>query len=243
MYSPAFHPPGPWPAGTLLARLGEPARKELLNMAPLREYDSGEALINQGDGTNHIFVLRSLRPSASACVKVTARLDNGAECLLGIRVSGDAVGELALIRNTRRSATVTTCSPIRAHTIRRDDFIAFLGRHEEAWPALTGMIADRLDWANERRLEFVGYPVPVRLARVLVALEDRHGFPVPNGHDVGVLLSQEEMGRLIGAGRDAIGKAVRLLKAENLIDASYRTTVIRDRAALCSYAELPYRAR
>lgn len=227
---------GKWPTGTLLAKLGHHARDDLLSLAPERRFAPGTPLLHQGDRSTHVFVLKADKPSAAACVKVTARLSDGAECLLGIRVSGDVVGELAPIRGSARSATVTTCSAVRAHRIDERPFMDFLDRYREAWSAITGVIADQLDWANERRMDFTAYSVPIRLARALIALADRHGYSTGTGIDIGVQLSQEEIAMLIGAGRDAVGKATRQLKAAGLIDTAYRGLVVTDWPGLCRYA-------
>ena len=56
-------------------------------------------------------------PGTTACVKVTACLENGQEALLGIGVSGDVVGEQAVLGQRVRSATVVACSPLVAHPI------------------------------------------------------------------------------------------------------------------------------
>lgn len=228
-----------WPAGTFLKRLSEDARKDLLAISPPKRHQPDTVLLHQGENTSHVYVLRSPRPQASACVKVIARLANGTEILLGIRVSGDVVGELATIRKSTRTATVVTCTPVITHAITHRDFLSFLRCHDEAWPALTGMIAERLDWANQRRLDFVGYPVPVRLARTLVELTERHGHAVPAGIKLGVALSQEEFGKLIGARKDAIGKAVAQLKEAGLIANQYRGIVVTDPHGLREYGELP----
>jgi CRP/FNR family cyclic AMP-dependent transcriptional regulator len=232
--------PAIWPSGTLLAKLDEDARRDLLSLSPERRFSPETTLLFQGDRTTHLYVLKAARPHMSACVKVTARLANGAESLLGIRVSGDAVGELALIRGSPRSATVTTCSAVIAHEISRQRFMDFLRRHQEAWPAVISMIADQLDWANQRRLDFTGYPVSVRLARALAALTDRHGYPVRGGHEIGVRLSQEEMGKLIGARRDSVAKAIAMLKGCGFISTQYRGIIIADLPGLRTYAELPF---
>lgn len=227
-----------WPAGTLLRHLSEDARTDLLTMAPPKRHPPDTVLLHQGEDTSHVYVLRSPRPQASACVKVIARLANGTEVLLGIRVSGDVVGELAVIRNSTRTATVVTCTSVITHAITHQDFLAFLRRHDEAWPALAGMISERLEWANQRRLDFVGYPVPVRLARTLIELTDRHGYTVRDGVKLGVALSQEEFGKLIGARKDAIGKAIAHLKEAGLIANQYRGIVVTDPNGLREYGEL-----
>jgi CRP/FNR family transcriptional regulator, cyclic AMP receptor protein len=227
-----------WPVGTLLARLGGDARRDLLAIAPPKRHPPDTVLLHQGENTSHVYVLRSPRRQASACVKVIARLANGTEGLLGIRVSGDVVGELAVIRHSARTATVVTCTPVITHAITHRDFLDFLRRHDEAWPALAGMIAERLEWANQRRLDFVGFPVPVRLARTLAELTDQHGYAVPGGIKLGVALSQEEFGKLIGARKDAVGKAVAQLKEAGLIVNQYRGIVVTDPDGLREYGEL-----
>nr|WP_260408583.1 Crp/Fnr family transcriptional regulator [Planomonospora venezuelensis] len=227
-----------WAAGTLLTRLSPDATAELLSLAPPRRIPAGTVLLHQGDASaRHAFVIRRVRPHGTACVKITARLANGAESMLGIRLCGDVIGELAAVHGGPRSATATTCSEVVVHAVQGEDFVAFLNRHPEGWAALSGMIADQLEWANQRRLDFTGYPVPVRLARVLLSLAERHGRVAPDGLTPGVTLSHDELGMLIGAGRDAIGQAVAKLKRMNLIRASYRTVVIGDLEGLRDFAE------
>lgn len=220
-----------------MARLGKETGRELLDLAAPRHYPSGTILLSQGDPSTHVYLLRASRSRTSACVKVTAALKNGSESLLGIRVSGDLVGELAALRNGTRSATVTTCTPTVAHAISRELFLAFLGRHEDAWEAISRMIADRLDWANRRRLEFTGYDVPVRLARVMLELVERHGYQQASGHELGVQLSQAELGKLIGAKPDAVGQAMRQLKSASLLQPHYRGVTITDVDALRIFAD------
>ncbi|GAA4198567.1 Crp/Fnr family transcriptional regulator [Microbispora amethystogenes] len=214
-------------------------RRVLLSLGQSRRHDVGTVLIHQGDTSRtEILLLRSagIRPASTACVKVSAHLANGSEAMLGIRVSGDVVGEMASLRRLPRSATVTACSPVLVHTILARDFLSFLDSSPPAWSALTRMVAERLDWANRRRLDMTGYDVPTRLARVLVELADRHGRPAPTGRDIGVELSQTELGRLVGAREDAVGKAVQRLKKAGLIQSGYRRYVINDVAGLSRYA-------
>ncbi|MFI6211457.1 Crp/Fnr family transcriptional regulator [Nocardia brasiliensis] len=215
-----------WPAGTLMARLTPRSRSELVGLACPRRVPAGTVLVSQGDTGTHVLLLRSHDPSYSACVKITAASRSGREGLLGVRVSGDVIGELAALRGTPRMATVTTCTETVVHTIPQSGFIKFLNSNADAWEALCRMIADRLDWANRRRLDFAGYDVPIRLARVLLELAEAHGGPVAGGYELGVRLSQTELGALIGAREDTIGSAMRYLRAQGLVTTAYRTVTI-----------------
>ncbi len=218
-----------------MARLAADSRRDLLSLSAPRAYPADAVLIRQGEPDTHVYVLRSVRRHMSTCVKVTGLLENGHEGLLAIRVSGDLVGELAFLRDVRRSATVTTCAPALVHPISREAFLSFLQSHPDAWRAISGMLADKLEWANQRRLDFGGYDVPVRLARALVALVDRHGCPTSDGYDLGVELSHAELGRLIGAGKDAASKAIAILRRRGLVRTSYRRVTVTHLDALRAY--------
>jgi CRP/FNR family transcriptional regulator, cyclic AMP receptor protein len=231
----AFEPN--WPDGTLLARLRPETRSDLLALGEPREYPVGAVLIHQGEPRTHVYVLRAMRSESSACVKVTATSRNGVESLLGVRVSGDVVGELAALRDGRRTATVTACADTVAHHVPHNVFVTFLNCHSDAWEAMCRVIADRLDWANRRRLDFAGYDVRQRLARVLLELVERHGRPVPGGYQLGVALSHSELGKLVGAKLDAVGLAMRQLHAEGLVTSVYRNVMINDLDGLRSYED------
>ncbi|WP_242888159.1 Crp/Fnr family transcriptional regulator [Actinomadura litoris] len=225
-----------WPIGTYLAGLDAPLRSELLAIAPEQRVRAGQTLIAQGASTDQVLVLRTRGSRSPACVKVVGCLENGAEVLLGIRVSGDLVGEMAVIRDTSRSADVIACTDGAVHRLPKERFLGFLHRHPEAWRLLATMLGDRLDWANQRRLDFAGYPVDQRLARVIVQLAERHGYPVADGVHLGIDLTQEELGKLIGAAKESAIKAVRQMRGAGLIATGYRRTVIVDLEGLKAYA-------
>ncbi|GAB3881637.1 Crp/Fnr family transcriptional regulator [Microbispora bryophytorum subsp. camponoti] len=230
--------PARWPIGTLMDRLSPEERAELLALAPSSPRQAGEPLIYQGDRErSEVFLLRSIPGQRlTACVKVTAYLESGGAAMLGIRVCGDVVGELAALRRQPRSAMVTTCSPMLVHVIRAQVFTDFLDRHPAAWNALARMIADRLDWANRRRTDFAQFSVPVRVANVLVEISGRHGADRVDGkRDLGVDLTHEEIANLVGARKDAVFKAIRRFKDLGLIDPSHRRKIVIDPIGLANF--------
>jgi CRP/FNR family transcriptional regulator, cyclic AMP receptor protein len=219
-------------------RLSPEDRTELLSLAPSSARMAGEALIYQGDQErSEVYLLRSIPGQRlTACVKVTAYLETGGAAMLGIRVSGDMVGELAALRRQPRAAMVTTCSPMLVHAIRAQVFTDFLDRHPAAWNAVARMIADRLDWANQRRIDFAQFSVPVRVAKVLVEIAIRYGVDRVDGRrELGVDLTHEEIANLVGARKDAVFKAVRRLKDLKLIDPSHRRKIIIDPIGLADF--------
>lgn len=224
----------PWPARTLLHGLSEEDRAELLALGRETSYGRGCQILCQGDPRGPVHLILGGRRGMTACVKVTATTANGTDALLGIRVTGDVVGELAALREPgHRSATVTTCSETTTVKIPSQEFLAFLHRRPACWEAVTRNLTERLDWANRRQLDFAGYEVRNRLARVIVELAHRHGYETPEGRKLGVQLSQEELGMLVGAKKDAASKAMRELGRLKLVSSRYRHLVVLDMTTLC----------
>jgi CRP/FNR family transcriptional regulator, cyclic AMP receptor protein len=221
-----------------MSRLDPQAAGELVDLAAGNVYEPGAVLLRQGAVGTHVYLLEPAPRGTSVCVKVTAMSENGVETLLGIRAAGDIVGEIAVLGHRRRTATVTACSPVIGHPIPGDIFMSFLARRPHVWHAVSLMIADRLDWANHRRLDLAGYDVTVQIARVIVDIMDLYGRCISNTGEMGVSLSQPELGSLVGAGKDAAAKAVKRLREMELIETRYRTVIVRDVAGLRAAAGL-----
>jgi CRP/FNR family transcriptional regulator, cyclic AMP receptor protein len=228
-----------WPRGTLMSRLDPEIADELLQLAVGQEYRPGAVLIRAGAPGTHAYLLRPTRRARSACVKVTATSESGIETMLGIRAAGDIVGELAVLGLETRSATVTTCSALTAHAIPADTFRAFLARRPQAWNAVTLMIAERLEWANRRRVDHAGHGATVQAARVIADVLALYGYRTADGdEELGVPLSQPELGSLIGASKEAVAKAIRQLREMGLVETSYRRIIVLDSDGLRSFAKL-----
>ncbi|MEV6929468.1 Crp/Fnr family transcriptional regulator [Dactylosporangium sp. NPDC051485] len=222
-----------WAApGTYLHRLTEAARDELRAMAPRRRAEPGDVLIHQGALEHHVILLHG------GISKVTALTSDGAEALLAIRVGGDLVGEMSALNDRPRSATVTACTPLAYSVIRRPHLQTFLARHPAAALALAGMVADRLRWANQFRVEFTAYPAKVRVARVLVKMALAYGRRTPAGLEIGFELTQSELASLCGAAEVTVQKALRDFRHDGAIVTGYRTVTVTNLDTLRKAADL-----
>ncbi|MFF0159011.1 Crp/Fnr family transcriptional regulator [Streptomyces sp. NPDC005263] len=224
---------GGWPRGSFLGRLADAALQDLLALGRPRVFEAKEVLVRQGDVDRHALLL------LSGFTKVTATVENGRESLLAIRLGGDIVGEMAAIADMPRTATVTACGRVRTRAVSHEALRAFLLRCPDAAVVMTGILSERLRWANNRRLEFRGYNVKERLARILVDLASIHGVQGREGVELGFSLTQPEMAALTGAAEPTVHKALKDLRDAKLIGTGYRTTTIRDLDRLRVEARLP----
>lgn len=221
---------GPWPAGSFLDMLSPASQAALLDLGVVRTFRNGEVMLREQELSSHVVLL------CDAVVKVTVNIENGRTALLGIKVGGDVIGEMAALAGEPRSATVTVCGDARVRVIQPQDFRRYLEEYPDAHLALTRMIMHTLRFADKRRVDFSGYPTVVRLARVLDELADGYGRVVPDGITFDIGLTQREIGALVGAEEDSARKELRRLRDRGVIRVGYRTITILDRQALAAIA-------
>ncbi|MEU6955904.1 Crp/Fnr family transcriptional regulator [Streptomyces sp. NPDC045714] len=221
-----------WPARSLLGVLPPPARRQLLALGTEVRFKLGAVLLREGDNDQHAYLL------VSGFAKVTASVENGETSLLAVRAAGDIVGEMAAMTGAPRSATVAACGPLTARVWQSGELRRLLECHPLISMALTGTVADRLRWANRRRLDFRGYPAKVRLARLLVELAESYGSSRADGVVIGCRMTQQELATMVGAAETTIHKVLRDLRGEGLLETGYRSTTVRDLPELERLAEL-----
>lgn len=219
-----------WPAGSLAGMLSENSRSAMLKLGVERVFSSGEVMIREQDQSSHVVLLYQ------AVVKVTNSLENGRFALLGVKVSGDVVGEMAALCGGPRCATVTACGRAIVRIIPEEEFLDYLKRFPDAHFSLTRMIMHRLREGNQRRIDFMGYSSIIRLARVLEELSDSYGRTAGDGLLLDVGLTQRDLGALVGVEEGTTRKELGKLKDQGVIRTGYRSVTILDRPLLCKIA-------
>lgn len=222
-----------------LDTLSPEARAAFTRLGTERRYAVGDILIHEGDHDQELMVLHE------GLVKVSAQLDRDRVSLMDIRIAGDFVGEGAAMGVGPRSATVTACGDVVAAVVPRHELMAFLLAHPEMSLSLIEMVCGRLRRSDRLRLELGGYPVPVRLARVLVELAESYGRPAetfrgPNWNKVRIEVSlvQAEFAALTASTTDTIHKALAHLRKRKIITTGDRRTSVEDMTRLRMAARL-----
>jgi hypothetical protein len=95
--------------------------------------DAGSSIIKEGEAGDRFYLIAEGRVDVSA---------GGTHVnTLGV---GDFVGEIALLRDVPRTATVTAESPVRLYSLERDDFLSTVTSHASSHEAAESVVAARL---------------------------------------------------------------------------------------------------
>ncbi|CAM5369231.1 Crp/Fnr family transcriptional regulator [Streptomyces pharetrae] len=204
-----------------LARLESEDRSALLALGRTLSFTRRTVLLHQHEPSSHVLFL------VDGWTKVTASAANGYEALLALRGPGDIIGESAALTGRPRSATVTALEPVRAVAVERERFRDFLGRSPAVSFALLGLTADRTRAADRRRLEFASMSVRERLAVLLLDLARTHGRRTPDGVELAVPLSKQELAGSVGASREMVQRLLKELRDKEAVITGRRTLLIR----------------
>ncbi|GII96241.1 Crp/Fnr family transcriptional regulator [Sinosporangium siamense] len=185
-----------------------------------RSWERGATLFTEGETSDWVLVLTSGR------VKVSSHTTAGTEVVLAIRGPGALIGEMSAIDGLPRSATVSALE--RVEGIAVHDFSAYLRANGRVAVLLMRLVTAKLRDADRKRIEYGAYDTTGRVATRLVELAERYGEPTAHGLRVTLPLSQDELAGWTGSSREAVSKALRLLRDRGLIETGRRRVVIHD---------------
>lgn len=210
----------------LFSVLSEESRSSVLKRAKPLTLDAGETVYARGDPSDRYFgILKGrLRLSVDSADGKTAAL-NQAD-------AGEWFGELGLFEGGNRLVDATAVEPTDLLCLTRDDMVAFATSEPSMFMPIVELLGARIQLVGELLQETVFHDVTFRLAKRLLDLADKHGAPVGQGVLIDLHLPQEELGQMVGATREAVGRQLNIWKKKSWIGVSYGKITLLNRAAL-----------
>ncbi|MEU7019497.1 Crp/Fnr family transcriptional regulator [Streptomyces sp. NPDC046203] len=206
-------------------------RRALLAEGAPRCYAQGEVMIRERDASAYVLAL------LSGWSAVSVDTERGARLILALRGAGEIVGDLAAVDRGPRSATVTALGQVEAVAISGNRFRRFLAARPHATALVMRQLATRLRSADVERRSLASETVLQRLAVRLVELAERAGRRDESGTALELRLPQHDVAAAIGATREAVAKALRLLREQGVVRTAQRTVIVIDMPVLVLLAQ------
>ncbi|WP_188114187.1 MULTISPECIES: Crp/Fnr family transcriptional regulator [Streptomyces] len=207
---------------TFLAGLGPADREALTDLGARHAYPPHEVLLAEGDRTTFVVVL------LSGWCTVWTPTERGGRVILALRRAGEAVGDMAALDGRPRSASVSTLGPVTGLVVPGERFRRFLASRPHANALMMSQLTERLRSADHERRALASMTVLQRLAGRLVELADRTGRPENEAVTLRLPLAQHELAASVGSTREAVAKALRLLREQGLVRTGPGTLAVAD---------------
>jgi CRP/FNR family transcriptional regulator, cyclic AMP receptor protein len=171
-----------------------------------------------GDPTDSLYIVLSGR------LKVMMSDAEGKEVILSILGPGEFFGEMGLIDDEPRSATVVTIEPCELLSIAKRDFKKALAENFEMSMAVMRGLVKRLREADRKIGSLALLDVYGRVARLLLDMAEN----VDGERIVTKRLPKQDIAKMIGASREMVSRVMKDLQTGGYIEMRGSTIVIRD---------------
>lgn len=210
----------------VLSSLSPEQREHILKRCSLQHYQRGDVILHEGDPGDQFHLIESGR------VSLHVATHTGDSAMLSVLRAGQAFGEMALVGDRHRTATVIALEPVTTRVMSRALFEELRRSQPAVDRLLVEILASRVDRLSRELTEALYLPVEVRLARRLLALSGVYR----TDDDIVIPLTQQEVSELVGATRPTIN-----LELNNLADAG-AVKLERGRIKIVDLAALRERA-
>lgn len=203
----------------LFSVLGTDELGAIERLAVTRNYPKNSVIINEGDHTDSLYVILSGK------VKIFLTDDQQKEVIVAIQRAGDYFGELALLDEAPRSASVMTMEPCTLLMITRNAFERHLATEPKIAISLMRGVAERLRATTENVKSLALMDVYGRIARTLLQLAKEE-----EGHQViDERLTHQDLANMVGASREMVSRIMKDLARGGYIKIEGKRIVIKDK--------------
>jgi len=201
----------------------------LVNAGIVKHYAKGSFIVRQSDTGNTLYIV------VSGQAKVVLLNPDGKEIVLSLLKEGDFFGELSLLDDEPRSASVVVLKDSTLFLLTRVQFYKLITTHAGILKKVLKEIVNRLRIADEKIAGLAFLDVYGRTIQVLRQLANERGRKTENGIEITNAPTHQELASMVGASREAITRITKVLKKnKNLV--SYRD----GKAVLRQELEIPF---
>jgi len=208
----------------LFAELDDRELSAIAAVAKTRHYAKDDVIFH-ADESGDVFCL--IREGQ---VKITMISPEGKEIILSLLGPGDFFGEMALLDDEPRSATVVATEPLDVVTIWRSDFLQILQENFSITRKVLAELSRRLRTASNRIESLATMDVYGRLARFFLELAQDSGKSLDNGYVAVTRPTHQSIANMIGTSRETVSRLIHDLMRQNLLLSEGKTIYLRKTA-------------
>ena len=187
--------------------LTDPQLDELSSVVVKRAFPKNRAIVTEGEATQWLYILLNGK------AKVQVSDEEGREVILAILSAGEFFGEMGVLDESPRSASVITIESCEFLAIAKEDFNRCLRHNFEMSMLIMRGLVKRLREADKKIETLALLDVYGRVARALIEMST-----LVNGERIiKKLLPRQEIAKRIGASREMVSRVMKEFEMEGLV--------------------------
>lgn len=191
-----------------------------LSQCHRRKYPSKSTIIYAGDKSDSLFYI------VKGSVTVIIEDDDGREMIMAYLNTGDFFGEMGLFDNMdSRSAWVKAKSECEVAEISYTKFREISSQDSRILYFIGEQMATRLRQTTRKVGDLAFLDVTGRVARTLLDLcKEPDAMTHPDGMQIKI--TRQEIGRIVGCSREMVGRVLKTLEDQGLVQVKGKTMVV-----------------
>lgn len=202
----------------LFAVLPEAQLLLLTGVVGRKSFPRGSTIISAGDTNDFLYIIISGR------LKVMMSDDEGREVILAILGFNEFFGEMGLLDDSPRSASVVALEPCELLSLSKRDFKKCLQDNFELSMTVMRGLVKRLREADGKIGSLALMDVYGRVARLLLEMSEL----VDGRKVVTKKLAKQDIAKMIGASREMVSRVMKDLQAGGVIEVRGSAIYLRD---------------
>ena len=203
----------------LFADLPEEELQAVTSLATTRTYPKNTIIISEGDDSDSLYAVLSGK------VKVYLSDDDGREIIINILGEGEYFGELALLDDSPRSASVMTLEETKLAVISKAAFENCLSKNPQLALHIIRELSSRLRNLTQNVKSLALMDVYGRVARTLLDMAEPTGEKL----EIRQKLTQRDIASMVGASREMVSRILKDLSTGGYITIQNKTITINEK--------------
>jgi len=200
--------------------LGDHELEALSEVTYSRTFDKGQLIILAEEPGDTLFIVRRGQ------VKVSLTHASGKEFILSLLGEGEFFGELALLDERPRSASVVAIEETELFMLKRADFLQLIAKVPAIAVALLEELAARLRRTDEQVGGLALLDVHNRVARTLLRLAADRGRECDDGLIIQQRLTHQQLANMAGTTRETVTRVLKQLERDGYIRSEGRDIIV-----------------
>ncbi len=198
--------------------------KALLKRAYINRFPKRTTIIDAGSESKSLYLI--LKGSVSIILKE----DDDREMVVAYLNPGDFFGEMGLFEmNAHRTAEVRTRESCEIAEISYENFRTLSQQYPDLSYAVFAQLVRRLKNTTRKVTDLAFIDVSGRIARCLIDLSAQpEAMILPNGRQIRI--TRQEIGRIVGCSREMVGRVLKTLEEQGMIETDGKAILIFDRS-------------
>ena len=192
----------------LFAAMPDEQLSLLARAAGRKSFAHNATVISAGDPSDALYLVVSGR------LKVMMSDEEGREVILAILSAGEYFGEMSLIDDAPRSASVTAIEPCELVMISKAEFKKCLAENSEISEAVMKVLVKRLREADNKIGSLALMDVFGRVARLLMEMAET----VDGQKVITRKLAKQDIAKMVGASRETVSRVMKHLQSSGYIE-------------------------